>query len=386
VNSAWVKSQDRKRNLLAAGSTACVYIIAFLGAWLVGMIAPTTLASVPGMILVDLGGSEGPPGAIPQGLENAPDRPTGAPPGAAPLAAPAPVSGSAASASSVAALPEAAPKSATAKVAASKTPTAKAQIAKSVSGKASSEAKSAAETAKEAADAQAAAVADAAAQERVAQEESALRAAAATAAASGPPKTKTFGSSSSGRGGGAPVTSSGSGSSPGVAGGTGSVTFRGSEMGNSLSTTFGASSGSAGRNIYVPIYLYMPLPSRIDAATYRNIQTKETFRSYYQQSGADWTLKSQVPLSQRGEFWTMLEAAGYDASTADFKAGRELQPVTLEFAVGPQSKNRVELVDLRLITSSGSSEVDEAVIYGFRQASFFNKTGNAVGGKFVYGF
>jgi hypothetical protein len=25
-------------------------------------------------------------------------------------------------------------------------------------------------------------------------------------------------------------------------------------------------------------------------------------------------------------------------------------------------------------------------LYGFRQASFFNKTGNAVGGKFVYGF
>jgi len=43
-------------------------------------------------------------------------------------------------------------------------------------------------------------------------------------------------------------------------------------------------------------------------------------------------------------------------------------------------------VDVRLVSSSGSTEVDEAVIYGFRQASFFNKTGYAVGGKFVYQF
>jgi hypothetical protein len=230
------------------------------------------------------------------------------------------------------------------------------------------------------------AAAEAAAQAQAAQAETALRAAAATAqAAAGPPKTRTFGSSPS-SGSGAPVSSSGTGSSPGVAGGTGSVTFRGSEMGNALTTTFGASSGQVGRNIYVPIYLYMPLPSKIDDSIYRNIQAKETFRSYYQASGSQWLIKSQVPIAQRGEFWTMLEAAGYDASNADFKTGRKLSPVVLEFAVGPLSKNKVELVDVRLVSSSGSSEIDEAVIYAFRQAAFFNKTGNAVSGKFVYGF
>jgi hypothetical protein len=91
-------------------------------------------------------------------------------------------------------------------------------------------------------------------------------------------------------------------------------------------------------------------------------------------------------MAQRGEFWSMLEAAGFDASGADYKTGRKLQSVVLEFAVGPVSKSKVELVDVRLASSSGSSEVDEAVIYGFRQASFFNKTGNAVSGKFIYGF
>jgi hypothetical protein len=209
------------------------------------------------------------------------------------------------------------------------------------------------------------AAAEAAAQERAAAEAAAVSAAAATAAAAAaPPKTKTFGSSSS----------------------TGSVTFRGSEMGNALTTTFGASSGMVGRNIYVPIYLYMPLPSKVGDSIYRNIVAKETFRTFYRQSGSDWLLNSQVPMAQRGQFWNMLEAAGFDASTADFKAGRKLSPVVLEFAVGPVVKNRSELVDVRLVSSSGSSEIDEAVIYGFRQASFFNKTGKAVWGKFVYGF
>ena len=46
------------------------------------------------------------------------------------------------------------------------------------------------------------------------------------------------------------------------------VTFRGSEMGNALAITFGASAGLVGRNIYVPLYQYMPLPQKIDDAVY----------------------------------------------------------------------------------------------------------------------
>jgi hypothetical protein len=217
-----------------------------------------------------------------------------------------------------------------------------------------------------------------AAQARTAQEEAALRAAAAEQ--TGAPKTRTYGSSSS------LSSASGTGSAPGVSGGTDTVTFRGSEMGNSLVTTFGASSGQVGRNIYVPIYLYMPLPLMIDDSIYRNIQAKETFRSAYHQSGPGWQLKAQVPLAQRGDFWTMLEAAGYDASMADFKTPNKLKPVVLAFVIGTPGKGRVDLVDVRLLSSSGSTEVDEAVIYGFRQASFFNKTGSAISGKFVYSF
>jgi outer membrane biosynthesis protein TonB len=393
MNGPWIRAQDRKRNLVAAASTACIYALAILGAWAIGLLAPATLASVPSTVVVDLGGIEGKPGEVPQGLESAPDRPADALPGAAPPPAAAPAAKEAPSASA-AAIPEpepakaiAPPKAPAAKVPA-KAAAPKAALPKPVAKAAPSSVKTipAKDAAKEEAAAAQDAAAQAAAQARAAEEEAALRAAAATAqAAVSPPKTRTFGSSSS-SGNGAPVSSTGTGSSPGVAGATGSVTFRGSEMGSTLTTTFGASSGQVGRNIYVPIYMYMPLPAKVGDAIYRNIQAKETFQAHYRSSGSDWILSSQVPMAQRGEFWSMLEAAGFDASGADYKTGRKLQSVVLEFAVGPVSKSKVELVDVRLASSSGSSEVDEAVIYGFRQASFFNKTGNAVSGKFIYGF
>ena len=82
----------------------------------------------------------------------------------------------------------------------------------------------------------------------------------------------------------------------------------------------------------------------------------------------------------------MLEAAGYDAATADFRTQKKLSPVVIDFAVGPLTRGKAELVDVRLVSSSGSSEIDQAVLYGFSQASFFNNTANAVSGKFVYSF
>jgi len=378
MTNSWIRAQDRKRNLVAASSTACLYLLAFIGAWAIGLLAPVSLASVPGTVIVDLGGMEGPPGQVPLGLPNAPDRPASEPAGAAPL----PEAGS--EPPPPTAQTPGKPSSPASTIASIPAPRAAAKLEpKTIPAKVT---KAPPKAATKAVSAKDEAAAQAAAEAQAAQEEAALRAAEATAqAAASPPKTRTFGSGSSPKSG-APVTSTGTGSSPGVAGGTGTATFRGSEMGSALTTTFGASTGQVGRNIYVPIYLYMPLPAHIDDSIYKNIVAKETFKNFYQSAGSGWQLSSQAPLAQRGDFWTMLEAAGYDASTADYKTGRKLSPVVLEFAVGPLTKNRVELVDVRLVSSSGSTEVDEAVIYGFRQASFFNKTGYAVGGKFVYQF
>jgi len=157
-------------------------------------------------------------------------------------------------------------------------------------------------------------------------------------------------------------------------------------MGSALVTTFGASEGLVGRNLYVDIYRFLPLPATVDESIYLKIAAKETFRSYYESAGSGWKLKAQPPVAERDNVWNMLEDAGYDASKADFRNGAKLSPVVLEFVVGPLAKNKVELVDVRIVSSSGSPEIDEAIVYGFRQASFFNKTGNAVSGKFVYSF
>jgi outer membrane biosynthesis protein TonB len=380
-----MRVQDRKRNLAAAGATACLYALAFLVVLLVASLTPASLASVPGTVIVDLGGPSGPPGEIPQGLASAPDRPLDAPSGAAPLPAASP--SKADNASTKASIPEppakapALPPALPAVKAPVKTAPPAPASAKTIPVQSAAAQKAAA--AKEAA-AQAV-------QARTAQEEAAIRAAAATAAEqAGPPKTRTFGSSSSSNSasatGSAPVVPGGTGSAPGVPGGTGTVTFRGSEMGNSLVTTFGASSGKVGRNLYEPIWMYMPLPKTIGESIYRNIGAKGTFGSYYQQSGSDWKLKSQIPVAQRSDVWNMLDSAGFDASTADFRTERKLSPVVLEFVVGPVTRNKVELVEVRLASSSGSSEVDEAVIFGFRRGAYFNKTGYAISGEFVYSF
>jgi hypothetical protein len=392
MTSPWVRAQDRRRNLVAAASTACFYALAFAAAWLVGMLAPVSLASVPGTVIVDLGGREGPAGQVPLGLPNAPDRPSGEPPGAAPLPAagsePPPAAAKTAessNASMVAAIPAPTGK------ASAKAATLAARQVVAPSSKAIPSAKEEKAAAAKAALAQASAAqeaaAQAAAQERAAEEAAAERAAEATALASAAPaKTRKFGSGSSSGAAGAPVSSAGTGSSPGVEGGTGTATFRGSEMGSALTTTFGASTGLVGRNLYVPIYRYMPLPTSIDPSINKNIAAKETFRHYYDISGPVWQLKSQPPIANRDDYWNALEAANYDASKADYKSSRKLSPVVLEFAVGPLAQNNVELVDVRIVSSSGDPDIDQAVIYGFKRGAFFNKTGYAVGGKFVYQF
>ena len=113
MNNPWIRAQDRKRNFVAAASTACLYALAILGAWAIGLLAPVTLASVPSTVIVELGGAEGPSGEVPQGLESAPDRPPGTPPGAAPL----PAAGTSAPAAPSAAVPKEEPVSPNASVA-----------------------------------------------------------------------------------------------------------------------------------------------------------------------------------------------------------------------------------------------------------------------------
>jgi outer membrane biosynthesis protein TonB len=181
--------------------------------------------------------------------------------------------------------------------------------------------------------------------------------------------------------------------------GTGTTTLKGSEQGNSFQTSYESGSGKIGRSLYVPIYLYMPLPQTVGKALYDAIPPskdglltaelrKVEFRSLYEQTGEGWKLKSSSPIASRPRIWLMLQDAGYQIGRAEYKQGKELRPVVLEFEVGaPESEGRTpELLSVKVISSSGYAELDDAVVYGFRQAAFFNDSLKAIRGRFTYNF
>ncbi len=180
--------------------------------------------------------------------------------------------------------------------------------------------------------------------------------------------------------------------------GTGqAVTIRKAEKGNSVETTLGGSSETVGQNVYFPIYLAMPAPTSVPQSLFNAIPDKvdalgkvlvttETrrrfFLEYYQPQGDRYVLRKQPPLNERDYLWDILEDSGYDVEQAEYKAGRTLNPVVIGFSI---TKDR-RLTGVDLLQSSGDPEVDAAVLYGFRQSSFWNKSGESIQGRFVYRF
>lgn len=180
--------------------------------------------------------------------------------------------------------------------------------------------------------------------------------------------------------------------------GSGTVTLKGSESGNSFQTSYEAGSGKIGRSLYVPIYLYMPLPQVVTKAVYDAIPgskdgllsselRKVEFRSLYEAVGDAWKLKTASPLVSRPRIWLMLQDAGYALARAEYRVGRNLKPVLLEFEVSaPEAEGNPVLLSVSVLSSSGYPEIDEAVVFGFRQAAFFNDSSRTVHGQFTYNF
>ncbi len=169
------------------------------------------------------------------------------------------------------------------------------------------------------------------------------------------------------------------------------------EKGNTVETTLGGSSETVGQSLYVPIYLNMPLPSVVPAGLFNAIPNeiippstliasaesrKRAFLNYYTKNGNEYRLTNAVPLEVREKLWGMLEDAGYNAEQADYKTGRTLNPVVIGFSV---TKDR-QLRGVELLQSSGDSDIDASVLYGFKRASFWNKSGETIQGRFVYRF
>lgn len=175
----------------------------------------------------------------------------------------------------------------------------------------------------------------------------------------------------------------------------------GEEYGNSHETTFEASVGRVGRSLYVPIWTFMPPPKTVEDRVYNAIpgdgfrtadEQKLRFQNYYEFSSGLWRLKQDVPLDSRQPIWLMLEGSakkgsGFNLSRADYKVGRSLSDVQIRFRVGPsQGNSPPNLEAAELVQSSGDPEIDAAVMYGFRRASFSNDSDKSVTGRFAYRF
>ncbi|HUW69292.1 MAG TPA: hypothetical protein VMX33_03595 [bacterium] len=179
------------------------------------------------------------------------------------------------------------------------------------------------------------------------------------------------------------------------------VVLKGSESGNSYDMTINSGSGIVGRSLYVPIWLYLPVPFELPASLYVAIpdlaglpgtadKRRAVFETHYEQkSDGTWQLKRlrQPEFDARPELWTMLEDAGYDVKTADYKNGKHLRAIGILFKVsapGPSGKPTLE--DVHLEESSGYGDIDQAVLYGFRKAEFSNSGTSSISGRFTYRF
>lgn len=180
------------------------------------------------------------------------------------------------------------------------------------------------------------------------------------------------------------------------------VVLKGSESGNSYDMTVNGGGGTVGRSLYVPIWLYLPVPYELPASLYDSIpdlrglpgtaaKRRAAFESHYEKkTDGSWQLKRlrQPDYDARPELWTMLEDAGYNVKSADYKEGKHLRAIGILFTVsapGPGGK-APSLDDVHLEESSGYSDIDQAVLYGFKKAEFSNSGTSAISGRFTYRF
>ena len=176
---------------------------------------------------------------------------------------------------------------------------------------------------------------------------------------------------------------------------------QGSEEGNAFETTYEATPGLVGRNIWYPIYLYMPLPQYVDKKIFdsikadrqwaqrpgsRSVESKEAaFLSYYKLTDDGYYLNNPIHPDERPYIWSILEDGDYDLENAEYKEGKSLRPVVLTFTVSTgESDNPIS--DVNVSRTSGYGDIDDAVKYGFLKASFYNSSDIAVKGRFTYRF
>lgn len=173
--------------------------------------------------------------------------------------------------------------------------------------------------------------------------------------------------------------------------------IRGSEKGNSSELVLKPQGEKISQNAYWPVYLFMPLPSRIEASLLARVKATNLYSAeerrdlllqFYSRSADGLTLNGDPALGVRPVLWEILEGAGYDVANADYKRGKGLKPVVITFKLGiPKGPGaNPELLEVKLDQSSGNGPVDEAVLYAFQKSTFANGTGQVAQGRYSYDF
>ncbi len=123
--------------------------------------------------------------------------------------------------------------------------------------------------------------------------------------------------------------------------------------------------------------------SRVQGESYRiNLSRQDLIRKYYQVVNGDYIYDSAPPTDDVTAIWGYLIDAGFDYKKADYKSYGYLRPVVITFT----RSGNAELLDVKQASSSGNSEVDKAVLEGFKAATFSNSSGRKIKGRFTYSF
>jgi len=172
------------------------------------------------------------------------------------------------------------------------------------------------------------------------------------------------------------------------------VEVKGDEAGNSTEYQFNAEEGVIKRSLGAAIYLYMPLPKVLSGSLMNSIQgdsynpnltRQDIIKKYYREINGDYFYDSNTspPTDDVTAIWSYLIKAGYDFKKADYKSsGFDLRPVVISFTISGDGT----LLNVEPQSSSGNSDVDKAVLEGFKEASFSNTSGRNIKGRFTYRF
>jgi hypothetical protein len=139
----------------------------------------------------------------------------------------------------------------------------------------------------------------------------------------------------------------------------------------------------------VPASIYDAIPDEMGLAGTAEARRK-LFATFYIFEGGRWRLKGsfrQPDYEHRKSIWIMLEDAGFDVKNADYKKDKVVKPVVVLFKVsapGPTGKPSLEAVHIE--SSSGYSNIDDDVLYGFKKAEFSNSGSTSISGRFTYRF